>query len=147
MQEENNKKRDTGLRVVLDTNIYVSAFAYPRGEVSQLWHRARSRAYVLLLSPAIVNELGRVLRDDFGWNEEQISPQFKELSRMAEIVTPKVIPNVISHDETDNQILACALEGKAHLIVTGDRDLLRLKAYEGIGIMRPRDFLHTLEGY
>jgi predicted nucleic acid-binding protein len=47
----------------------------------------------------------------------------------------------------DNHILACALAGKANLIVSRDLDLLRLKRYEGIGFMSSIDFLHTLEGF
>jgi transposase-like protein len=53
-----------------------------------------------------------------------------------------------SHRKLTRQshILACALAGKANLIVSRDLDLLRLKSYEGIGMMSPIDFLHTLEG-
>jgi predicted nucleic acid-binding protein len=66
---------------------------------------------------------------------------------MAEITTPGTVPEVIAADPADNQILACALSGKAHVIVSGDRrHLLQLKEYKGITIVRPVDFLRVLGG-
>jgi uncharacterized protein len=61
--------------------------------------------------------------------------------------TPKIVPNVIEDNLADNHILACAISGKANLIVSGDRrHLLQLKDYEGIHIVRPVDFLRMLGG-
>jgi hypothetical protein len=51
---------------------------------------------------------------------------------------------VIADDEADNRILECAVVGKAHLIVSGDHHLRRLKSFQGIGIVRPVDLLRTL---
>ncbi len=62
-------------------------------------------------------------------------------------MTPKSVPHIIKDDPDDDHILACALAGRADLIVSGDRHLLKLKSYKGIGIVRPKDFLHTLEGF
>ena len=69
------------------------------------------------------------------------------LNKTGKVVVPESVPDVIKEDPDDNHILACALAGKANLIVSRDLDLLRLKQYEGIGIMSPIDFLHTLEGF
>jgi putative PIN family toxin of toxin-antitoxin system len=147
MPGENKKKGSSGLKVVLDTNVYISAFNYPKGILFPIWQHARLNTYELFLSPSIVNETGRVLRDDFAWDEGRIRSQLKELSRVGEITAVTAVPNVIKHDPMDNQILGCALASKAHVIVTGDQDLLRLKEYEGIRIVSPIDFLHTLAGY
>lgn len=147
MGRESKKKKKSGLRVVLDTNVYVSAFNFPKGLLFPIWQHARLKTYELFLSPAIVNETGRVLRDDFAWEESRIRSQLKALARVGEIVTVTVVPDVIKHDPMDNQILGCGMAGKAQLIVTGDQDLLRLKEYKGIRIVSPIDFLHTLAGY
>ncbi len=78
------------------------------------------------------------------WEEARTLAVIKKLVRVAELVNSKTVPTVISDDPDDNHILACAATGAADLIVSGDRHLLRLKAYEGIPIVRPVDFLRIL---
>ena len=51
---------------------------------------------------------------------------------------------MIADDPDDDHILACAREGRADIIVSGNKHLLQLKEYEGIVIERPVDFLRTL---
>lgn len=131
---------------MLDTNVYVSAFTHPRGVPSQVWRRALSWRYRLLISPAIVREVARVLREDFHWEETRLRRRLKLLVRVGEIVTPQSTLHVIIHDPDDNRILECAAAGQAHLIVSGDRDLRRLKVYQGIPIVTPTDFLRILGG-
>jgi predicted nucleic acid-binding protein len=91
-----------------------------------------------------VREVARVLREDFAWQERTLIRRLKLITRTGEIITPKVTLNVIVEDPADNRILECAVEGEAHLIVSGDRHLQRLKTYQGIPIVRPVDFLRTL---
>lgn len=134
----------TGLRVVLDTNVYVSAWAHPAGTTRAIWLEAIRRRYLLLVSPAIVTELGRTLRVTFSWDESVLTPRLKYLTRVAEIVTPRITLDAVPSDPSDNRILECAVEGRANLIVSGDRHLRRLRVYEGIPILRPADLLRTL---
>jgi putative PIN family toxin of toxin-antitoxin system len=141
------KQPEERLRVVLDTNVYISIFTNPKGELGAIWEHALKGTYTLLISPAILAELANVLREKFEWPENDIKARAKRFARVAEIITPKIVPNVIKDDPTDNHILACAREGQADLIVSGDKHLRRIKAYEGIPIIRPTDFLHTLAGY
>jgi hypothetical protein len=131
--------------VVLDTNVYVSAFTFPRGVPGRVWRHALHQRYQLLVSPAIVREVARVLWEDFHWEERRLRRRLKLLVRMGEIVMPQSTLHVILHNPDDNRILECAVEGQAHLIVSGDRDLRRLKIYQGIPIVTPTDFLRTLE--
>ena len=132
------------MRAVLDTNVLVSAFARPRGRVALLWRAAQARRYRLLLSPVIVREVARVLREDFFWEESRIIRRLKQLSKKGEIVIPRMTIEVIHDDPADNHILECAVASHADVIVSGDRHLLRLKSYEGIPIVRPIDFRRTL---
>jgi len=132
--------------VVCDTNVYVSAFTFPRGVPWQVWRHALHRRYQLLVSPAIVREVAGVLREDFHWEERRLRRRLKLLVRLGEIVTPQITLHVITNDPDDNRILECAVEGQAHLIVSGDRDLRRLKVYQGIPVVTPTDFLRTLGG-
>lgn len=141
------KRPKEKLRVVLDTNVYVSIFTNPEGELGAIWEHALAGTYTLLISPFIVAELAGVLREKFQWPPEAITARAKRFARIAEIITPKSIPTLIKNDPADNHILACALAGTADLIVSGDRrHLLPLKEYEGIPIVAPVDFLRMLGG-
>jgi predicted nucleic acid-binding protein len=81
------------------------------------------------------------------WPEPEIRARVKRFARIADIIIPDIVPNVIENDPADNHILACAVSGKADVIVSGDkRHLLPLKEYEGIPIVRPADFLRMLGG-
>jgi putative PIN family toxin of toxin-antitoxin system len=141
------EKPKTRLRVVLDTNVYISIFTNPKGELRAIWEHAIKRIYTLLISPAIVAELAGVLREKFKWPEDALKARVKRFARMAEIIIPDTVPEVIEADPTDNQILACAISGRAHVIVSGDRrHLLPLREYKKIPIVAPVDFLRMLGG-
>ena len=132
------------MKVVLDTNVYISAFTHPAGTPFTLWCAAVGRQYQLLISPAIVSELGHTLRATFCWDEPKLRTYLRLLTRVAEIVTPRITLDAVPSDPSDNRILECAVEGRANLIVSGDRHLRRLRVYEGIPILRPADLLRTL---
>jgi putative PIN family toxin of toxin-antitoxin system len=132
------------IRAVLDTNVLVSAFTRPRGRAAPLWKTAQARRYRLLISPAIIREIARVLRKDFQWEERRIIRRSKRLVRTGELIIPRISLDIIHNDPDDNRILECAVEGKADVIVSRDRHLRNLKSYQGIPIVRPIDFLRTL---
>jgi len=132
------------LRAVLDTNIYVAAFGHPKGNNAKLFAAARGTRYQLLISPAIVRELARVLRSTFQWQDERIQKAVRVVAQVAEVVPPCTKLNVITADPDDNRILECAVDGKADLIVSNDHHLLDLKTYENIPIIAGPDFRRTL---
>src|SRR5713101_3760600 len=118
------------LRVVVDTNVFISAFLYPDRPIFQIIHQAAQGCYQLLTSPAIVRELGRVMREDFAVEERERTRRLKQLTRLAELIIPQVSLEVITEDPPDDRVLECAVEGQATLIVSGDRHLRRLKTYQ-----------------
>jgi predicted nucleic acid-binding protein len=111
--------------VVLDTNIYIAAFGHPKGRNATLWAAALARRYRLLVSPAIVRELARVLA-----------------SRGTR--PPRAAVQVVTADPTDDRILECAVHGEADLIVSNDHHLLDLGSYGDIPIVAGPDFRRTL---
>ena len=138
-----NDKNGGRLRAVLDTNVLFSAYRLPPGFLAGIRQALEDGRFTLVFSPAIANELGEILRR-FGWNDRDTKDLLKLLSRKAVLVQPQEIPNAVPDDPDDNHIVACAIEGRADLIVSGDRHLLTLVSYEGIPIVRPVDFLRTL---
>lgn len=133
------------MKVVLDTNVLLSAFTKPGGRTVALWVAALERRYQLLISPAIITEVAEKLRSKFGWEDVRIIRRSKLMAKTGKrMIVPRFVLDVIPEDPDDNRILECAVEGKADLIVSGDRALLRLKSYDGIPVVRPIDFMRIL---
>lgn len=138
------RRERTGLRAVLDTNVYLSAFLSQDNKVADVWRFAEAGRYTVVISPFIVREFMEKLREKFNVPEADRETIKRMVARVAEFVQPKTVPAVIADDPDDDHILACAREGRADIIVSGNKHLLRLKEYEGIPILRPMDFLRTL---
>lgn len=68
--------------------------------------------------------------------EADVERAVRLLARKATFVNPTNLPPAFPDDPDDNHVLACAVAGRADLIVTGDKDLLRIKEYQGIPIVR-----------
>lgn len=129
------------LRTVFDTNVFISALF--GGVPEEAYQAVLDRRCVLIVSPTILAELATTLRAKFHTPEAEILAYVRQIGRVGEIVRPNRTLRVL-RDEADNRVLECAEAGRADLIVSGDRDLLRLKQHAGISIVRPADFVRTL---
>ena len=130
------------MRVVFDTNVFVSAFVIPGSQGERAFLLARSRRSDLHTSVAILTEIARVLRRKFGQEEDDVKQALRQISRAAVISKPSSRLRVVE-DQADNRILECALDAQVDLVVTGDRHLLKLRRFEGIPIVRLADFLRS----
>jgi putative PIN family toxin of toxin-antitoxin system len=128
------------MRVVFDTNVFISAFIVPGSQGEQAFLSAHRKRFDLYTSVAILTETAQKLREKFAQEEGDIKEALKLISRAAAIVKPTIRVQVLT-DVPDNRILECALSARADLIVTGDRHLLKLKKFQGIPIIRLADFL------
>ncbi|TLY20850.1 MAG: putative toxin-antitoxin system toxin component, PIN family [Nitrospirae bacterium] len=131
------------MRVVFDTNIYVSAFGIPGGNAEEAYLHAVGGSFELVTSSAILTETANVFRTKFNWSDEKVGKLLGTLSQMATVVKTQPSLHVLT-DESDNRILECAIEADANLIVTGDRHLLDLKRYQTITIVKLSDFLRLI---
>ena len=131
------------MRAVLDTNEYVSALVFG-GMPRQILERAERGAFELLVSAHIREEIERVLSDKFDWSLERVAQALGPLWEIAHFVTPQETVSA-SRDETDNRILECAIESGAQVIVSYDNDLLTLTPFEGIHILKAREFIELLD--
>jgi putative PIN family toxin of toxin-antitoxin system len=131
------------LRIVLDTNVYVSATLSPGGSSGRVWTFAYQRRFKLITSPYIVNETGRVLRRLGKVKERAITQRLKDIAHIAEIIQPTTSLQIV-RDPNDDPIVECAVDGKADMIVSLDKDLLTLKAYNNIPVLHVVDLLRIL---
>jgi putative PIN family toxin of toxin-antitoxin system len=134
------------LRVVLDTNIYVSALLAYDSLPARVYREIRANN-TIVASWELFAELAEVMaRDKFRkyFSEEQMKSFLKVLYKRAELVyiTEKVN---ICRDKKDNIILETAVNGDAELIITGDRDLLDIGKFRGITIIKPSELEKYLE--
>jgi|SRR5580704_11710873 putative PIN family toxin of toxin-antitoxin system len=132
-------------RVVLDTNVYISALLFG-GLPGSVLDLAILGAFTLILSPALLDELDEKLRAKFEMTMEDTAFLRARLETVGEIVEPGEVLKVIVDDPDDNRVLECAVKGKADLIVSGDRHLLKLGMYRGIKIVTVRQFMESVEG-
>ncbi len=128
------------MRVVFDTNIFISAFLFPGRQADKALDKVTGAPDQLLISAPIVDETLTVLDRKFGWESEQLAQAAALLTRIGEILATKQRLKLLK-DDPDNRILECAVAGRADLIVTGDRDLLELKQFEGTRIVSLRSYL------
>jgi putative PIN family toxin of toxin-antitoxin system len=128
------------MRVVFDTNIFISAFVIPGSLGEKAVLRILEGQDTLLLSKEILDELLSALSMKFSRDREEISRVAVLLSEIAEWVKPTAQVSALK-DEPDNRILECAVSGKAHIIVTGDKEMLRLKQYEKTKIISLKTYL------
>lgn len=125
------------LRVVFDSNVYISALLFD-GLPRVILELARKRKVTLVASQAIFSETARKLRKKFEWPEHNIQKFLRQSSHLAELINPEETLNVIVEDEPDNRILECATAGRAHLIISGDKHLLKLGRFQNIPIKKPK---------
>lgn len=133
------------MRVIADTNIYVSALEFG-GQPKRLLDIARDGLVELRISPPILNEISRILRDKFRWPPEQVEETRALISSFTRPVEPAQELNVVKDDPADNRVLECALASGSRAVISGDRHLLRIGRHEGIEIVKVSDFLSRRQG-
>jgi putative PIN family toxin of toxin-antitoxin system len=136
------------MRAVLDTNVIISATLIRDGNEDRILRAWQRGAFALVLSPQILDEMGRALFYErlqrHQWmTEHEILLLLQALAQESVLVPGRVTVKA-SQDPEDDKFLAAAIEARARYVVSGDKDLLELKAYRGVEIIRPAAFLEIL---
>jgi putative PIN family toxin of toxin-antitoxin system len=131
------------VRIVLDTNVVLSALLW-RGTPHQLLGALATRPTARLFSsPRLLEELSNVLSRPAASRQLSLIGKaarnvLADYLEIVEVVEPVEVPRV-ARDPDDDHVLACGLSARADLIVSGDRDLLDLAIYQSIQIVSPAD--------
>ena len=129
------------MRIVLDTNVFISGifFTGPPFQILKAWRDGRVQ---LLVSPSILDEYHRIGAElALQFRDVDLKPFLDLLTVQAEIVLAPTLPSVIRDDPSDDKFLEAAVAGRASCIVSGDKHLLKLSVFQGIQILKPRDFV------
>jgi uncharacterized protein len=136
-------------RIVVDTNVLLSAVLNKQGKPAAIIDAVISGEYTLISSYAIMEEVRRVFaypKIQSLLRKNRISPQeiqsyIDAISRIAIIVPGKLEITAIQNDLSDNMFLSCAIEGTADFIISGDHHLSDLIKFRNIPILNPAEFI------
>ncbi len=143
--------RGTAVRIVLDTNVVLSALLW-HGTPYRLLEVARRREQVALFTrAALVEELAEVLVRRsaakrivaIGRNAPQVLADYVDA---ADLVTLLAVPSVIAADPDDDQVIAAAVAAQADLIVSGNRHLLALSTHQTVRSVTPAEAVARIGG-
>ncbi len=131
------------LKVVLDTNILVSAIVFG-GKLEQIIKLVQEGGIIPIISPILIAELIEILTKKFNFTIDKITLVEELIKENFKVVYPSQTIHVLA-DEDDNRVLEAAFKGECDYVVTGDNDLLDLKLYKNIKIITPHYFLSNVE--
>lgn len=138
------------MKVVLDTNVLVSAFLSSKGSPAQILEALRQERFELVESEAIFAEYQAVLSYEkvqalHQMDSTKITEVINALKSSAILVEPTPVHADALGDPDDTKFLECAVAGRALYIVSQDLDLLSMRAYQEIQIVSPGLFLKILK--
>ena len=126
------------MRTVPDTNVLIASLI-SRGFCHELVEYCFLN-HTLITSEFILDELKEKLVEKFKYSTETAEEAVALFRSRMQVVTPVTLSTPVSRDPDDDNILATAVAGNCECIITGDKDLLVLKKFEGIKILSPREF-------
>ncbi|QQO07862.1 putative toxin-antitoxin system toxin component, PIN family [Breznakiella homolactica] len=133
------------MKVVLDTNVFISAFFW-NGKPRRVLERGIEGLDELYICNEILEEISLVLRrPKFKVPEQGIDYFIQSIEDITHKVLIKGSVKGVCRDRADNAILECALLGKADWLITGDEDLLVLQKYKKIKITTAADYLECVQ--
>ena len=131
------------MRIVIDTNVLISAFLLEKSIPSQVLFKALAEHTVLTSGPALREIKEKLPNQKFDKYVDLptrfgVALNFKKKALLIDIVHTVTA----CRDFKDNKYLELALSGQADCIITGDQDLLILNPFKNIPIIKPREFLN-----
>jgi putative PIN family toxin of toxin-antitoxin system len=132
------------MKIVLDSNIFVSSF-YWAGNPRKVFDRVTNGLDELYITDEILQEIISVMSEKrFDTSIEEIREYVRIIESYSIKLSTKDILEKISRDEDDNKILRCGFDGNVDFIITGDNDLLVIREYRKIKIVKPKEYLERL---
>ncbi len=132
-------------RVVLDTNVWISAALAPRGAPSGVVRRALAQASVVMTAPLAAELESRLWKPKFDryLNLETRRALLHDIRAIAlwVEVPPALAQRSFSRDPQDDMFIHAALAAQAHLVISGDQDLLVLSGTLPLSILSPAEAL------
>jgi len=133
------------LKAVLDTNVLISALFW-RGAPYHCLVATQAGIFQLIICEEITIELEKVLVHKFEFTSREAKEAADFLKQHGHEVPLREKVRIIKDDPDDDKFIQAALAGKAEIVVSGDRHLLRLGNCRGIKIIGVNEFLKQILG-
>jgi uncharacterized protein len=130
-------------KIVADTNVILSGLLFT-GSPRKILELALKGRIHLYTSTDLLRELEGVLALKFASHKQAIADTLTEIRNLLYLAEPTQKLSIIKEDPDDDRVLECALSAGVNIIVTGDKDLLRLKQFRQIAILTPAEFLRGI---
>ena len=128
------------MRVVLDTNVFISGIFWSGNYCSQLIDKWKNKEIELVSSIEIIEELVKTLRNFKILMPESMIEEWRNIIlNNSIIIKPSTKIDAVKEDPEDNKFIETAVDGKASFIVSQDKHLLNLKEYLGVKIVKPEE--------
>ena len=129
------------MNIVLDTNVFVSGVFFP-GPPFRILEAWRDQTLQIVLSHEILKEYRRVgAKLSAQYPPIDLHPIIELIVHKALIIAATPLPEQVCKDADDDKFIACALTGRCHIIVSGDKHLLKVSGFQGIQVLKPREFV------
>ena len=137
------------IKAVLDTNILISAVILEGSKSQTLLNYGLDEKYIIVITGELIEEFKEVVNREKIKKRYKVSPEkveklLNDLMRVSNFFVGRYRIDKF-RDSKDNPLLACAMEGRADYIITGDKELLNLKNVMGIEIITINDFISRLK--
>lgn len=129
------------MKVVIDTNVFVSGvfFQGPSSRILKAWWNGTLQLAVSQEILAEYERTGEILSTRFP--ALNLQPILDWVAVKAEIYACPDLPMQVCADPDDDKFIACALASRCPVIISGDRHLLAVSGFQGIQVMKPREFM------
>jgi putative PIN family toxin of toxin-antitoxin system len=140
------------IKIVVDTNVFLSGILSPGQAPAKLLELILTDKVRLVISPQIIQEISRVIRypriikllQKRNLTTQEVEQVILNILRIASITPGEIIIPQTADDPADDIFLACALEGQADYIISGDHHLTDLKEFQGVKILTPAAGVYLL---
>ncbi len=131
------------MKIILDTNVFISGifFSGPPSQILKAWQNSRLQ---IVLSQEILNEYQRVAESLVGKFPKIDILQIIELMTIhGQLIDAEGFDVSVCDDPDDNKFMECAIASNSKIIISGDKHLLKVSGYQGINVLKPREFVDS----
>jgi len=131
------------MKIILDTNVFISGifFSGPPSQILKAWQNSRLQ---IVLSQEILNEYQRVAESLAAkYPTIEILPIIELMTIHGQLIDTEGFAVSVCDDPDDNKFMECAIASNSEIIISGDKHLLKVSGYQGITVLKPREFVDS----